>query len=162
MDAMKTPTIIQDIFSGFLNSQRVAQEYNKANEPVRKTHEEWEKELEANREKQRIYYRGYTIEPTLNGCPYGGYDYYPTEDGRDEDIDWNGNPCGNVGFTNSIASAKREIDDLIYEKMHVVVLNEGEGIYEHRHEFENLENAIDFATMWGGNLYPNGQPIINP
>lgn len=130
--------------------------------PARQRYDQWIAEYEAILEKHRIYYRGYTIEPTSSACPYGGYDYYPTEEGRDEDIDWNGNPCGNVKYAASTEEAKDEIDDLIYEKMHVVVMNEGDPVYEHRYEFEDLENAIGFATMWGGNLYPNGQPIINP
>lgn len=128
---------------------------------ARQRYDQWVAQYEAILEKHRIYYRGYTIEPTQNGCPYGGYDYYPTEEGRDEDIDWNGNPCGNVGFTSSIAAAKREIDDLIYEKMHVVVLNEGE-CDERRYEFAEFDDAFGFAMQWGGTFYPNGFPITNP
>ena len=129
---------------------------------ARQAHQEFLDRQEAIRKSTEVLYRGYTIEPTSNGCPYGGYDYYPTEEGRDEDIDWNGNPCGNVGFAGTIAAAKAEIDDLIGERPHVVTINEGDPFYEHRYEFQDFDNALAFAMKWGGTLYPNGLPIINP
>lgn len=133
--------------------------------PARQRYDQWVAQYEAILEKHRIYYRGFTIEPTQNGCPYGGYDYYPTEEGRDDDADFDGESyryCGNVQFAHSIEAAKREIDDIIYEKMHVVTLNEGDPVYEHRYEFEKFEDALGFALQWGGTFYPNGLPILNP
>ena len=101
------------------------------------------------------YYRGYTIEPTSNGCPYGGYDYYPTEEGRNEDYDWTGDGwqnCGNVGFASSIEDAK----DAIWEKVmtslpqHKVVLNKKD------YYFDWIEDAIKFAVMWNAEEFVPG------
>lgn len=61
-----------------------------------------------------MQYRGYTIEPS--SCM--GYDFFPTDEGRDEDYDWTGDGyrnCGNVGHASSIEGAKAEIDDKIFE-----------------------------------------------
>lgn len=128
--------------------------------PARLSHQQFLDRLEAIRKSQEVLYRGYTIDK----AEYG-YEYYPTDEGRDDDADFDGESyryCGNVRFASSINAAKREIDDLIYEKMHVVVLNEGKGIHEQRYEFKDFTTAFNFALQWSGNFYPNGQPIINP
>src|SRR5690606_24245644 len=69
--------------------------------------------MEAIMSRGRVYYRGYTIEPAEYEY---GYDYYPTEEGRDDDADFDGESyryCGNVKFAHSIDAAKDAIDDLV-------------------------------------------------
>lgn len=107
----------------------------------------------------QVFYKGYIIEPTSNGCPYGGYDYYPAAEGRNDDADCSGDPAeyhyyGNVGFESSIENAKDAIDEKIMESIpwHVVTL------HGRQYPFPWIEDAIRFANLWGAEL----TPIMNP
>lgn len=96
----------------------------------------------------QIFYKGYTIEPTSNGCPYGGYDYYPTAEGRQDDADLVGEDykyCGNVGFESSIDNAKDAIMEKIMTELpnHQVIINNRPA-----YEFAWISEAMRFATYW--------------
>lgn len=142
-----THPIFQDIFKQFGMTEK------------KESHQEFTERLKAIRRKSQIHYRGYIIEPTSNGCPYGGYDYYPASEGRNDDADCAGDPAeyhytGNVGFASSIDNAKDAIMERIMEQLpsHKVELNG--RIYD----FPWIEDAIKFAVLWNGNLHP----IVNP
>lgn len=63
-------------------------------------------------------YKGYTIEEDPFYNPYSKnthYCYYPTEKGRQDDADYDGESfvyCGNAKWADSIEEAKDEIDAL--------------------------------------------------
>jgi len=106
--------------------------------------------------QQSIQYRGYTIEKSFRG-----YDFYPTEQGRDDDYDLDGEDykyCGNVRHASTIEEAKDAIDEKIIEAKpyHIVKLNGRD------YPFPWLEDARKFASLWNADLLPNGQPILNP
>lgn len=117
------------------------------------SHQEFMAELEAIRKRNEIHYRGYIIEPTSSGCPYGGYDYYPASEGRNDDADYDGESyryTGNVGFESSIENAKDAINERIMEKLpnHIV------EFHGRTWEFPWIEDAVDFASYWNFNLHP--------
>lgn len=101
-----------------------------------------------------IHYRGHTIEPSHSGH---GYDFFPTQEGRDEDYDWTGDGwrnCGNVGHAMSIEGAKDEIIDKIMmaTPQHKVVMN------NRPYFFDYIEEAIKFAVLWNAEgFYPANQ-----
>jgi hypothetical protein len=70
---------------------------------------------------EQINYRTYRIEPTT--LPYGkGFDFFPADQGRDDDYDCVGDPaeykyCGNVRHASTIEEAKNEIDCAIEEEL---------------------------------------------
>lgn len=114
---------------------------------IKESHEEFIARLEAIRAKNAIMYRGYVIEPTSNGCPFGGYDFYPAAEGKNDDADFDGEDfkyCGNVGFASSIEDAKDQIFEKIMMAMpqHKVVLN-GRDYY-----FDWIEEAVKFFNLW--------------
>lgn len=51
--------------------------------PARLSHQQFLDRLEAIRKSQEVLYRGYTIDK----AEYG-YEYYPTDEGRDDDADF--------------------------------------------------------------------------
>jgi hypothetical protein len=101
-------------------------------------------------ENNSIPYRGYTIEPSVSGY-WGGFDFYPTAEGRDEDYDWDGDSwrnCGNVQHAATLDEAKDAIWEKVMESTpwHVVKMNGRE------YPFPWIEDAIRFAVMFDGEL----------
>lgn len=110
------------------------------------SHQEFINELEATRKRNSIQYRGWTIEPST-AYPYGGWEFYPTDEGRNEDAEWDGDSwrdCGNVKFASSLDDAKDQIWEKVMEKIppHEVILH-GRSYY-----FNWVEDAISFAVQW--------------
>lgn len=155
MDATNTLLLVdgnETTLSGFLkvNTQDVDVDHISANAVERVQSLKPGQSLYVNLTKvqcRAIMYRGYIIEPTSNGCPYGGYDFYPASEGRNDDADYDGESyhyTGNVGFASSIDDAK----DQIFEKImtstqdHKVVMN-GRPYY-----FPWIDDAIKFAVKW--------------
>ena len=94
-----------------------------------------------------ITYRGYTIEPSTSY--FGGYEYYPTEEGRNDDAEIVGDPpeysyCGNVKHADTIDEAKDAIWEKVMTSMpqHKVVMNKRD------YYFEWIEDAMKFAIRW--------------
>lgn len=94
------------------------------------------------------YYRGYTIEYV----EYGMWHFYPTAVGYYYDGEHD-----NAQRVSSVTEAKSEIDALHTDTPHVVELHE-----HRRYAFTSLTEAVDFASFWKGDLYPNGAMILNP
>lgn len=132
-----------------------------ATKSIRELHQDFMEALEALRASERIEYRGFTIEPSTGYM--GGYSYYPTAEGRNEDAEWDGDSwrnCGNVQWAASLDDAKDAIMEKYIESYphHIVRTNFGMMEYS----FPWLVDAIAFQKMWGGDLLPCGQPIMNP
>ena len=105
-----------------------------------------------------ITYRGYTIEPSTSY--FGGYEYYPTEEGRNDDAEIVGDPpeysyCGNVKHADTIDEAKDAIWEKVMTSMpqHKVVMNKRD------YYFDWIEDAMKFAIRWNAEEFI---PACNP
>lgn len=92
---------------------------------------------------EAIEYKGYTIQSALS--PFGGFDYFPTAQGMDED---------NVKRADTIEDAKDEISEKIMTELPAWKvetfnpLNGGSIITE----FWHIVDAVVFASKRNGNL----------
>lgn len=111
-----------------------------------------------------MIYKSYTIEPSTS--PFGGFDFFPTEQGRDDDYDLDGEDlkyCGNVKHASSIDEAKDMIDELImmaippYKVETIIHL----GGFRLRNitKFDWISDAVKFAARFNGEVLT---PIVNP
>lgn len=92
-----------------------------------------------------LTYKGYTIERTSSYFP--GYDYFPTNEGRQDDADLDGEDyiyCGNVRHADSIDDAK----DAIWEKVMVAIPQHKVVMNKQDYYFDWVEDAIKFAVKW--------------
>lgn len=117
-------------------------------------HAEWLAELEVIRKRNEIRYRGWIIEPSTSYL--GGFDYYPEDEGRNDDCDCVGDPaeymyCGNVRHACTIEGAKDDIWEraMMKQPQHIVVL------HNKKYPFDWIEDAIKFAVLWNAEgFYP--------
>lgn len=100
---------------------------------------------------EAIQYKGYTIESSHS--PFGGFDYFPTEHGRNDDYDLDGDDlkyCGNVRQASTLEEAKDWISEKIMTSApaHRVITQNGKNITK----FWWLSAAVDFAVKFKGEL----------
>jgi hypothetical protein len=101
---------------------------------------------------EAIQYKGYTIESSLS--PFGGFEYFPTKQGRDDDydvVDGDYKYCGNVRHADTLEEAKDEISEKIMTSLpaHKVATQNGKNITK----FWWLSEAVDFAVKFKGDLF---------
>src|SRR5690606_19020568 len=107
---------------------------------------------------ERVLYRGYIIEPSTSY--FGGYEYYPANEGRNDDAEVVGDPpeyryCGNVRHASTLEEAKDEIWEKVMTSIpqHKVVMN------NRPYYFDWVEDAIKFAIKWNAEEFiPATQP----
>ncbi len=113
-----------------------------------------------------ITYRGYTIEPSTSRLP--GYEYFPSDDGRNLDIDCTVDGfkfCGNIRYATTIDDAKDMIDETImrqYPDWKVETFGPlpiGGSPQVNITKFLWLSDAVPFAVKHNGQLTIN---FINP
>lgn len=72
---------------------------------------------------EKVLYKGYTIEKNIKHHPHElDFMIYPTADGADHDMDWNGQSwkyTGNCKWADSIEDAKLTVDELIFKRIEV-------------------------------------------
>lgn len=113
-----------------------------------------------------MIYRGYTIEPSHS--PFGGFDFFPTEQGRDDDYDYDGERyryCGNVKHASTIEEAKDSIDEEImmsippYKVWTFGKYPIGGRPQLNITKFIWISDAVKFAAKFNGEIMI---PILNP
>ncbi len=102
---------------------------------------------------QKVEYKGYTIEPD-SSYPYamGRFKFYPTEEGVQDDADFDGESykyCGNCKWADSITDAKWEIDDMVpFQVRTLNTVSRRMNITK----FTWLSDAVKFAVIFNGDL----------
>lgn len=92
---------------------------------------------------EAIQYKQHTIQPSWS--PFGGFDYFPTEEGMDED---------NVKRADTIEDAKDEISEKIMTSLptwKVETFNPLNGNSNYT-KFDWIVDAVKFASQVPGNL----------
>lgn len=90
---------------------------------------------------EAIQYKGYTIQPSWS--PFGGYDYFPTAEGMDED---------NVKRADTIEEAKDEISEKIMTSLPSWQVTTPHQRGENITKFDWIVDAVKFAIKVNGNL----------
>lgn len=122
---------------------------------MKETHEQFIDRLEEIRKRNMVSYRGYIIEPSTSY--FGGFDYYPESEGRNDDAELVGDPpeysyCGNVRHAQTLEDAKDDIWErvMMATPQHKVVLN-GRDYF-----FSWIDEAMKFAIQWNAEEFVPG------